>query len=45
MSSCRCATLAAVTAIAPLIHYDKYNSYQVAFCSKKALNLLTYLDK
>ena len=31
--------------IAPLIHYDKYNSYQVAFCSKKALNLLTYLDK
>lgn len=31
--------------IAPLIHYDRYNSYQVAFCSKKALNLLTYLDK
>ena len=31
--------------IAPLIYYDKYKSYQVAFCSEKALNLLTYLDK
>jgi hypothetical protein len=31
--------------IAPLIHYDKYNSYQVAFCTDKALQLLTYLDK
>lgn len=31
--------------IAPFIHYDKYHSYQVAVCSKKALNLLTYLDK
>jgi len=31
--------------IAPLIHYDRYKSYQVAFCSEKALNLLTYLDK
>ena len=31
--------------IAPLIHYDKYNSFQVAFCTEKALNLLTYLDK
>lgn len=31
--------------IAPLIHYDRFNSYQVAFCSKKAMNLLTYLDK
>ena len=31
--------------IAPLIHYDKYNSFQVAFCTENALNLLTYLDK
>lgn len=31
--------------IAPLIHYNKYKSYQVAFCTEKALNLLTYLDK
>ena len=31
--------------IAPLIHYDRYKSYQVAFCTEKALNLLTYLDK
>lgn len=31
--------------IAPKIHYDRYRSYQVAFCSEKALNLLTYLDK
>lgn len=37
--------LATFAEIAPLIHYDKYNSYQVAFCSEKALNLLTYLDK
>ena len=30
--------------IAPLIHYDRYHSYQVAFCTDKALVLLTYLD-
>lgn len=30
--------------IAPLIHYNRYNSYQVAFCSERALKLLTYLD-
>lgn len=30
--------------IAPLIHYDRYHSYQVAFCTDKALELLTYLD-
>lgn len=27
--------------IAPLIHYDKYKSYQVAFCSEKALNRIS----
>ena len=30
--------------IAPLIQYDKYHSYQVAFCTDRALKLLTYLD-
>lgn len=30
--------------IAPLIHYDRYRSYQVAFCTEKSLRLLTVLD-
>lgn len=30
--------------IAPLIHYDRFHSYQVAFCTDRALKLLSYLD-
>lgn len=31
--------------IAPLIQYNRFKSYQVAFCSNNALDCLTYLDK
>ena len=31
--------------IAQRIHYNKFRSYQVAFCSNNALKLLTYLDR
>ena len=31
--------------IAPLIQFDRFKSYQVAFCTDNAMNLLTYLDK
>ena len=30
--------------IAQLIHYDRYCSYQVAFCTEKSLRLLSVLD-
>jgi len=31
--------------IAPLIQYNRFKNFQVAFCSDNALDCLTYLDK